>query len=176
MKKDLELEDHHFATPDECMGLAKDHQWLMSQRGKARIPGGNTGPWCSLTAPPPAPTPKEEKNPSTWRLGKPAQLSNNSQKTGGPGTCSTRAQSATPDCGKFSRQTTQIFPQTNCKRAPGWLSWLSVWLWLRSWSHSSWVWAPRRALCWPLGAWSLLGFCVSLSGGLSLSLSKINKY
>ena len=31
---------------------------------------------------------------------------------------------------------------------PGWLSQLSIWLWLRSWSHSSWIQAPHRALCW----------------------------
>ena len=31
--------------------------------------------------------------------------------------------------------------------APGWLSQLSVWLQLRSWSHSSCVRAPHRALC-----------------------------
>ena len=28
---------------------------------------------------------------------------------------------------------------------------------LRSWSHCSWVGAPRRALCWQLRAWNLLG-------------------
>ena len=32
--------------------------------------------------------------------------------------------------------------------APGWLSWISVRLELRSWSHGSWVQAPRQALCW----------------------------
>ena len=31
--------------------------------------------------------------------------------------------------------------------APGWLSWLSVWLRLRSRSHGSSVWAPHRAHC-----------------------------
>ena len=40
--------------------------------------------------------------------------------------------------------------------APGWLSRLSIRLRLRSRAHSSWVQAPRRALCWRLGAWSLL--------------------
>ena len=51
----------------------------------------------------------------------------------------------------------------------GWLSWLSVWLQLRSWSHSSWV----RALCWACAdsseprAWR---FCVSLSLCPSFSL------
>ena len=39
--------------------------------------------------------------------------------------------------------------------APGWLSWLSVRLWLRSWSHGSWVWALRWVVCWQLRAWSL---------------------
>ena len=47
-------------------------------------------------------------------------------------------------------------------RPPGWLSWLSVWLRLRSWSHNSWVRAPRRALCWQLRAWARFRFCVSL--------------
>ena len=49
---------------------------------------------------------------------------------------------------------------------PGWLSWLSVWRQLRLCSRSSWVQAPRRALCWQLGAWSLLQ---TLSLSLSLS-------
>ena len=65
--------------------------------------------------------------------------------------------------------------------APGWLSWLSVRLPLRSWSHTPWVWAPHQALCWQLRAWSLLQICVSPSlcpspaNALSLSVSKINK-
>ena len=47
--------------------------------------------------------------------------------------------------------------------ARGWLSRLSVRLWLRSWSHSSWVWAPCLALCWQLRPWSLLGIlCLAL--------------
>ena len=62
--------------------------------------------------------------------------------------------------------------------APGWLSRLSVWLQLRSWSL--WVWAPRWALCWELRAWRLLRILsVSLSFSapallvtLSLPLSK----
>ena len=67
---------------------------------------------------------------------------------------------------------------------PGWLSQLSVWFWLRSWSHGLWVRAPRWALCWQLRAWSLLWilclplslplprlFSLSLSVSLSLSLS-----
>ena len=36
--------------------------------------------------------------------------------------------------------------------APGWFSWLSVQLWLRSWSHGLWVEALHRALCWQLKA------------------------
>ena len=64
--------------------------------------------------------------------------------------------------------------------APGWLSQLSIRLWLRSWSHSSWVWAPHRALCWQLRAWSPLWIlCLPLSLLLpclcSLSPSKQNK-
>ena len=39
--------------------------------------------------------------------------------------------------------------------APGWLSRLSIRLWLRSWSHGAWVRVLRRALCWQLRAWSL---------------------
>ena len=60
--------------------------------------------------------------------------------------------------------------------APVWLSWLSVQL--RSWSHGSWVWAPRRASCWQQGAWSLLQrLCLPLSvpPPLILFLSKINQ-
>ena len=40
--------------------------------------------------------------------------------------------------------------------APGWLSRLSFWLWLRSWSHSLWVQVPCQALCCPHRAQSLL--------------------
>ena len=62
--------------------------------------------------------------------------------------------------------------------APGWLSRLSVWLQLRSWSHGSWVWALSQTLDWQLKAWNLLGIlCLppSLSLPNSWSLSKINK-
>ena len=65
--------------------------------------------------------------------------------------------------------------------APGWLSRLSVRLGLRSWSRGPWVQAPRRALCWQLGAWSVFRTSVSLSHwpspvhARSLSVSKINK-
>ena len=66
--------------------------------------------------------------------------------------------------------------------APGWLSRLSERLRLRSWSHSSWVWAPHRALCWQLRAWSLLLLlllCLPLSLPLahshSVSVSLKNK-
>ena len=56
--------------------------------------------------------------------------------------------------------------------APGWLSRLGVRLWLRSWSHSPWVRALRRALCWQLGAWSLLRIlCLPLSLPLPCSYS-----
>ena len=55
---------------------------------------------------------------------------------------------------------------------PGWLSWLSGRLQLRSWSHSSWVQAPCQALCWQLGAWSLLPIlCLPLSLSLPLPCS-----
>ena len=64
---------------------------------------------------------------------------------------------------------------------PGWLSWLSIRLWLRSWSHGSWVRAPCRALCWQLGGWSLLLIlCLPLSLPFpclnSVSLSVKNKW
>ena len=68
-----------------------------------------------------------------------------------------------------------------CVGAPEWLSRLNVWLWLRSWSHGSWVPAPCQALCWQLRAWSLLQI-LSLSCSLplpcsySVSPSKINTY
>ena len=67
-----------------------------------------------------------------------------------------------------------------CLGVPGWLSWLSVQLWLRSWSHGSWVRASCRALCWQLRAWSLLRIlCLPLSLPLpcsrSVSVSKINE-
>ena len=65
---------------------------------------------------------------------------------------------------------------------PGWLNGLRVWLQLRLWSHSLWVWVLHRALCWQLRAWNLLWIlCNPLSLPLprscsvSLCLSKINK-
>ena len=64
--------------------------------------------------------------------------------------------------------------------APGWLTRLSIRLWLRSWSHGSWVRASCQALCWQLGAWSLLRILSpSLSAHLPhpplvFCLSKIN--
>ena len=62
----------------------------------------------------------------------------------------------------------------NCmsRGAPVWFSWLSLQLWLRSWSHSSWVRAPCRALCWQLRARSLLQIlCLPLSLPLPRSCS-----
>ena len=66
-------------------------------------------------------------------------------------------------------------------RAPGWLSWLSVQLQLRSRSRSLWVRAPCRALCLQLRASSLLWIlCLPLSDPppfmlcLSLSQKEIN--
>ena len=41
-------------------------------------------------------------------------------------------------------------------RGAWWLSRSSGQLRLRSWSPGLWVWAPRQALYWQLGAWSLL--------------------
>ena len=55
---------------------------------------------------------------------------------------------------------------------PGWLSQLSIRLRLRSWSHSLWVRAPCQAVCWQLGAWSLLRIlCLPLSLPLPHSCS-----
>ena len=57
---------------------------------------------------------------------------------------------------------------------PGWLRRSSVRLRLRSWSHGSWVRAPRRALCWQLRAWSLLRIlCLPLS--LSPTLLSVHR-
>ena len=61
----------------------------------------------------------------------------------------------------------------------GWVS--DSWFWLRSWSHSAWVGAPRRALHWQREA--CLGFslspslCLSPTHAVSVSLSQkwINK-
>ena len=61
-----------------------------------------------------------------------------------------------------------------------WLSRLSIQLRLRSWSRCSWVQALCHALCWQLGAWSLLQILSpSLSAPphlCSASLSLKNKY
>ena len=71
--------------------------------------------------------------------------------------------------GGWGRALSQQLPQrkNNIKiraGAPGWLSCLSVWLWLRSWSHSLWVWVPHRALSWQLRTRSLLQIlCLPLS-------------
>ena len=59
-----------------------------------------------------------------------------------------------------------------CFGAPGWLSRLSIWLWLRSWSHCLWDWAPHWVLCWQLRAWSLLQIlCLPLTLPLPCSCS-----
>ena len=72
---------------------------------------------------------------------------------------------------------TQSLKRLGCSGEPGWLSLLSTWLWLGSWSHGPWAWAPRQALCWQLGAWSLLrilclhlSLCPSPAHALSLCL------
>ena len=64
--------------------------------------------------------------------------------------------------------------------ATGWLSQLSIWLWLRSWSRSLWVWAPHQALCWQLRAWSLprilcLPLSLCPSPAFALFLPRTNK-
>ena len=55
---------------------------------------------------------------------------------------------------------------------PGWLSWLSVRLQLRSWSHGSWVWAPHWALYCQCRTCLGFSFYVSLPLPCSLSLSQ----
>ena len=67
--------------------------------------------------------------------------------------------------------------------APGRLTQLSIWFWLRSQSRGLWVWAPHWVLCWQLRAWNLLQIqCLPLSlshprsCSVSLSLSKMNKH
>ena len=55
--------------------------------------------------------------------------------------------------------------ENQCQGAPGWLSQLSVWLQLRSWSRSLWVQVPHQAVYWQLRACiaACFRFCVSLS-------------
>ena len=54
--------------------------------------------------------------------------------------------------------------------APGWLSQLSFWLQLRSWSHGLWVQAPHQALCGqPEPAWDCLSPSLSAPPLRSLS-------
>ena len=62
---------------------------------------------------------------------------------------------------------------------PGWLSWLSIGLHLRSWFHSSRGWAPHQAPCWQLSLEPALdSVSPSLSAPpllmLALSLSQKN--
>ena len=78
--------------------------------------------------------------------------------------------------------TPPAFESSGLMGTPGWFSQLSVQLQFRSWSHSLWVQAPHKALCWHLGSWSLLWIlCLPLSPPLprsysvSLSLSLKNK-
>ena len=61
----------------------------------------------------------------------------------------------------FMMYVDQLYRNNYSDGAPGWLSRLSIWLQLRSWSHSLWVRAPCWALCWQCGAW--LGFILSLA-------------
>ena len=69
------------------------------------------------------------------------------------------AQAHTPLWGPLPRQTDKLLTSPNYKNADG-----GAPGWLRSWSHSLRVRAPRRALCWQLRAWSLLQIlCLPLS-------------
>ena len=72
--------------------------------------------------------------------------------------------------------------KTHNPGAPGWLSPLSIWLQLSSWSRGLWVPVLHRVLCWQFRAWSLLRILclplslpLSCSCSVSLCLSKINK-
>ena len=62
--------------------------------------------------------------------------------------------------------------------APGYLSQLSTGLQLRSWSHSSWIWAPHQAMCWtaqrlePTSDSASPSLCPSLTRILCLSFSQ----
>ena len=64
---------------------------------------------------------------------------------------------------------------------PGWPSWLSIWLWLRSWSQGSWFKSCIGPCADRSESGTCFGFCVSLSlplphsHSVSLCLSKINK-
>ena len=66
--------------------------------------------------------------------------------------------------------------------APGWLSWLSIWLWPRSWSRGSRVWDPCWGSVWTAQSLEPVSDSVSaflsapplLSLCPSLSLKKIN--
>ena len=78
--------------------------------------------------------------------------------------------------------TSRVYIEKKWMGAPGWLGRRSVRLRLRSRSRGWWVRAPRRALCWQLGACSLLGIlCLPLflplpcSCSVSLCLSITNK-
>ena len=73
----------------------------------------------------------------------------------------------------------KISEHLNKTEETGWPSPWSVWLQLSSWSCSLWVWASHRALCWQLGAWSLLQILclpVSLPLPCSCSLSLKSKH
>ena len=87
-------------------------------------------------------------------------------------------------CPALVKERIRINMVLSIDRVPGWLSRLSVWLRLKSWSHGLWVQAPHRALYWQFRAWNLLLIlCLPLSlfpspdcaPCLSLSLSLKNK-
>ena len=84
-----------------------------------------------------------------------------------------------------------LFSRCRNPGAPGWLGWLTLRLWLRSWSPILWVQVLCWALCWQLRAWSLLWILYiplsappplalararALSLSPLLSLSKLNKH
>ena len=72
----------------------------------------------------------------------------------------------------FVMQTWKKTLKFQVTEAPGCLSGLSVRLRLRAWPPGLWVRASRQALCWQLGARSLLRtLCLPLSLALSRLLS-----
>ena len=72
--------------------------------------------------------------------------------------------------GQKSKRNSQLnSPST---KAPGWLSQLSIWLQLRSWSRTPWVQTPYQALCWQLRASDSVSPSLSAPHPLTLCLSQ----
>ena len=96
---------------------------------------------------------KEAKEREDSQSGQPPST-NATQTPGGQ----TEAPGLTPLMGPLSGQVAAPLGTAITQQflgAPGGLSRLSVRLRLRARSRRPWIRAPRRALCWQLGAWSL---------------------